>query len=147
MSKKKKKTELPRPELNLTAMMDLVLNLIMFFVLISNFSAASNPPLELPKPDKSLAKVNESPDKVVLNVVPADANSGIAQEVVFGIEHISPGDYAKLSAMLAEEVKKSPEVVVDLRADRSLHYTEVAQVMKAISAAGVKTINMAAIIE
>ena len=147
MAKKKKKTVLPRPELNLTAMMDLVLNLVLFFVLISNFSSVSNPPMSLPKPDKSKAQNSEAPNKVVLNIVPTDATSGMAQEVVFGVEHIPPGQYSKLSQLLADEAKKSPDVVVDLRADRSLHYSEVAPVMKAISAAGIQTINMVAIKE
>jgi biopolymer transport protein ExbD len=141
---KKKKVELPRPELNLTAMMDLVLNLILFFVLISNFAAAQNPAMEVPKPDGSLARPSPIPNKVVVNIL-AEENSGAIKEVTLGPEHFAPGDYARLTQLLVEEAKKSAEVSVDLRADRSLHYSDVAPVMSAISATNViKTINVAA---
>jgi len=145
---KKKKVELPRPELNLTAMMDLVLNLILFFVLISNFSAAANPAMNVPIPEESLAKPSPQPNKVIVNVLATDETSGTLMEVVLGSERFPPGSYNKLTEMLIKEAAKSEEVSVDLRADKSLAYQDVAAVMRAISATNkIKTVNLAAAVK
>ena len=67
---RRKKTELPKPELNITSMMDLVLNLLTFFVLCSNFAMAELPFLEPPAPTKSKARPSDTPNKVTVNIIP-----------------------------------------------------------------------------
>lgn len=141
---RKNKVEMPRPELNITAMMDLVLNLLMFFVLVSNFSEASLPPLKVPTPDTSLAKPGNAPNKVVLNVLAGKSNSGEALAVKFGTTELPPGDYTSLTLMLQKEYKISKDVQIDLRADQTLRYDQVQPVMNAITSAGISKINIVA---
>ena len=54
-------------QVNMTSMVDIVFLLIIFFVLVSQFISADNILVELPDPERSLAKAVELPERVVLN--------------------------------------------------------------------------------
>ncbi len=140
----RKKTQLPRPELNITSMMDLVLNLLTFFVLVSNFAAAELPGLTPPDPDDSRARVSEAANKFTINVIPDPRDTGRAQWVQVGVEKLDPRDTIALVDKLRREVKISPNVEVNLRADRALRYQEVQPVMAAITQAGITRVNVVA---
>jgi biopolymer transport protein ExbD len=148
---RRKKLELPKPELNITSMMDLVLNLLTFFVLVSNFSAAELPPeIEPPNPLESRALAAASTDKITLNIIPRADGSGAAKEIKLGsYEPIPmPADYSKLSQQLQAEIAKSKdnksELHVDLRAHKDLNYEEISPVMNVLKSAGISQINVVA---
>jgi biopolymer transport protein ExbD len=145
---RRKKTELPKTELNITSMMDLVLNLLTFFVLCSNLAMAELPPMEPPQPNKSKARPTEAVNKFTINILPNKSSPGDALSIKFGSSIELPRDAAgELTALIAAEKAKSPDVGVDLRADRSLRYDQVAPVMAAIKASGVTRINVVAQID
>jgi biopolymer transport protein ExbD len=153
MSRKLGKASLPRPELNITAMMDLVLNLIAFFVLISNFATNALPTeIEPPHPERSLAKPVLGANRVTVNIVPAvdghdkSTKNGLAMEVVVGDNKCGPADHAEIKRLLTKETKNDPTVQVDLRADKGLFYNQVQPVMEAIAAAGVTKVNIVALV-
>jgi biopolymer transport protein ExbD len=50
---KLKKPEKSEMDLNMTSMLDIVFQLIIFFILVTNFAAADLPPLEPPDPIES----------------------------------------------------------------------------------------------
>lgn len=145
---RRKKSELPKAELNITSMMDLVLNLLMFFVLVSNFAMAELPSMQPPKPNKSLARNIETSDKIVLNVIPEMIDrkpTGNASRIKFGAnQEIIPSETGKLVEFLATEKNKSANVTIDLRADRALRYDQIQPVMAAITSAGISKINVVA---
>jgi biopolymer transport protein ExbD len=148
---RRKKIELPKPELNITSMMDLVLNLLMFFVLVSNFSAAELPPeIQPPQPLESQALSAAAADKITLNIIPRTDGSGAAKEIKLGsYEPIPlPSDYNKLREQLATEIQKSKdhksELSVDLRVDRNLNYDQVSPVMNVLKLSGISQINVVA---
>ncbi|MCX5659346.1 MAG: biopolymer transporter ExbD [Planctomycetota bacterium] len=142
---KRKKADLPRTELNITSMMDLVLNLLMFFVLTSNFALAELPKVEIPELGAgSQARANEKPDKIVVSVV-AEGDSGNAVQIKVGSSNeVAPGDYGRLTQLLLVEKTRSKDVAIDLRADKRLHYESVAPIMKAITEAGISHVNIVA---
>jgi biopolymer transport protein ExbD len=140
----RKKTELPKTELNITSMMDLVLNLLTFFVLVSNFAAAELPGLEPPDPADSRARASEAPNKFTINVIPDPREPSKAQWVQVGVEKLDPHDTIALVDKLRREVKISANVEVDLRADKALRYQEVQPVMAAITQAGITRVNVVA---
>lgn len=144
---RRKKADLPKTELNITSMMDLVLNLLAFFVLTSNFALAELPKVEIPAPTgASQARANEKPDKVVVSVVSEESNPGNAVMVKVGSSNELPaGDTSgRLGQLLAAEKAKSKDVAIDLRADKRLRYDQVAPVMKAITDAGISHVNIVA---
>src|SRR5687768_6884944 len=136
---RRKKMELPKTELNITSMMDLVLNLLMFFVLLSNFAMAELPMMNPPAPLESRAQPSEATDKVAINILPVLENgvaTGRAAAYKFGVDELATTDTDGLIQRLAFERAKSEknksELTIDLRADEGLTYEAVQPVMAAI---------------
>ena len=71
---------------------------------------------------------------------------GFAGEIRFGQESLGRGPtaYERLIDLLEIEKERSEDVQIDLRADKTLRYDEVQPVMKAITGAKIKTINLVA---
>jgi biopolymer transport protein ExbD len=131
-------------QLNLTSMLDVILQLIIFFLLVTNFAAQTLPPLEPPNLTESAAQTPFQPERVTVNLLPDAARSGLADEVRVNMRAIPPGDLSALTALLEAEKEKNPEVEIDLRADRSIHYRHVQPIMNAVTAAGISRINLVA---
>ncbi len=140
---RRKKAQLVKPELNITSMMDLVLNLLTFFVLTSNFAMAELPSLQIPNPSHSTARANQQPNKVVVSIL-ADGDNGAAGFIKMGIYDLQPSDLGRLATLLEIEKKKSPDVTVDLRADKRLRYDQVAPVLAVIASFGIRHVNVVA---
>jgi len=134
-------------QLNLTSMMDVVFQLIIFFLLVNNMSSAELPKLEPPEPTQSKAYMLPDRKSVTINVIPQQEGATVAKSVRVGVRDILPGNYGELTELLKVEVAKNPHIEVDLRSDRSIHYTYVQPVMNAITAAGIGKINLVAHIE
>jgi biopolymer transport protein ExbD len=141
---------LPKTELNITSMMDLVLNLLMFFVLVSNFALAELPALSPPDPTQSKARPGEAPNKITVNILP-DGESGKARLVKVGTTEIVPAPgpggglvIPELAKLLEHEKSIDDKVQIDLRADRSLTYDQVQPVMAEITNAGISRVNVVA---
>ncbi len=147
---KKEKREV---RINLTSLMDVTFQLIVFFLLVTNFAAAELPPLEPPKPTVSQAQPPERErDVLIVNVVPVEAKSGEAREVRVGtLPPLLPGEYGQLTDMLREEKKVAEAaggtLIIDLRADKSIEYAEIQPVMAAITQAEIANINLRATLD
>lgn len=135
-----------KPDINLTPMLDLVFQLIVFFLLVTNFSSAQLPPMEPPEPEDSQAYVSPDREKLIVNVLPEGA-SGRARSVRVGITQIEAGDYGELTRLLEDELARSEQMEVDLRADARIEYGNVRPVMSAITAAGISRINLVAFVD
>jgi len=134
-------------QVNMTSMVDIVFLLIIFFVLVSQFISADNILVELPEPDKSLAKAVELPDRVVLNC----RNAGRTPEGIARVQYllgpISIETTDELEQRLRAVKEARPEVQVLLRADRNVTYYGVRAAMKAVAKAGIEIMNIAAEVE
>ena len=116
-----------KPELNITSMLDVVLNLIMFFILITNFSSANLPgEVRAPQPEDSVAKDNPDMSKLLINVLPlttgkADqdtrdaTDSGEAGGIIFGGKHYAMSDLGTITELLKKEVSINPNIAISLR--------------------------------
>jgi len=125
-------------------MMDVVFQLIIFFLLVNNMTSAELPKLDAPEPLESKAYMLPDRKSVTVNVIPQDEGASTARSVRVGIKDILPGNYAELTQILRAEVEKNPNIEVDLRADKAIHYLHVQPVMNAITAAGIGRINLIA---
>lgn len=66
-------------QLNMTSMLDIVFQLIIFFILVTNFAAADLPPMEPPQPENSQAQKLEGITTRIVNIVPALSRTGLDQ--------------------------------------------------------------------
>ena len=121
---RRKKTELPKAELNITSMMDLVLNLLMFFVLTSNFAMAELPSLEPPTFANSKARAVDRSNQVTVSLVAdkvGEKPTGRAAKVKVGTFEMLPTEMGALSDHLAKEKAKDAEVTIEGRVSEMIH--------------------------
>ncbi len=156
----KTKRREPSPiQLNMTSMMDIVFQLIIFFILVTNFTTAELPELVPPAPEEPQAEITGKRKRIVVNIVPprkqSDTSkfdeSGDVGELRVGISRIKTNEYEKLTALIEKEKKfaddEGKKLEVDLRSDFRIHYVNVQPVMKAIVQAGVSKINVITLME
>lgn len=150
-SKKPNKSKI---ELNVTSLLDVVFQLIIFFLLVTNFSSAELPEMVVPQPVEPQSRELRDEKRVVVNVI-ADmehlkskkerANPDLvlsAKAVRVGNDNILPHEYNRLTELLEAEKEKNPDIYINLRADARIKYQEVGPVIKAITMAKVVRVNM-----
>ncbi len=152
------------PEMNMTPLIDVTFQLIIFFMLVSNIMTQEA--MEMVIPDLTEPRTREltEADRVVVNVgpnpelitpeqrdgklyfdrdtIPVIARVGAGgRDFVVGVDSLSD-----LRIDLEEARAKNPEVHVVLRADAGLAYEDIQPVMDAISAANIKTADVTALL-
>jgi len=151
---------------NMTPMIDVTFQLIIFFILAGQAASEDLARLKLPKPTESQATNNpalmQAPNRVVVNVLSKagveDENAdpvfaGQAKEWRVAGQRIEAGDRDRLRDLLEGRYKqwkatmKSDEFFVEIRADHRVNYGEVEPAMLAASAAGIPKMNITAILE
>ena len=122
---------LEQPGLNMTPMLDVVFNLLIFFLLSSTYLAEESQ-LELRVPQvASAAPISDRPTPLTVNIL-ADGRLRIGDRSY---------DVQGLRRRLEEVLGQYPERAVALRGDREVPYGRVAEVVSACRQAGVKRIN------
>ena len=119
----------------MTPMIDIVFNLLVFFMLVSEFAKAQTADLELPGP----ADPPEPPSatgRLVINVT--EDGSGGALAVICDGRRYDPRRFVDL---LEDQDPRDPTVQVELRADRKLRWEVVAQMMVDCARAGIRKID------
>lgn len=143
----RKQKEKPQMDLNLTSMMDVSFQLIIFFILITNFAAADLPKLDPPDPRHSVAREMPDIQRVQINIVPISegSQSGQASHLVIYGKKYPRNAYHEVTALLAEKKQENPDIEVYIRADNALYYDQVQPIMQAVTKAGISRINLVAI--
>ncbi|MFG0274737.1 MAG: ExbD/TolR family protein [Phycisphaerales bacterium] len=129
---------------NLTPMVDVVFLLIIFFVLVAQITSAERIDLELPRVADPRAERPGAERRIVVNIVPEDAEPGVWARV--GTIELPPGERgeARLAEILLEARRSDPELRVVVRAGREEQYQRVFPVMEACRTAGVPRARLAA---
>jgi len=145
------------PEMNMTPLIDVVFQLIIFFMLVNNIIAEQM--VEMVVPDLENARTHEltEGDHIMVSIAPAEFTSddrkddplafdGDAQYVQVGKRQFSLDDLEGITNELRDwKATRRSEVEVLLRADAALFYNAVAPVMAAITAADIQTVNLVAL--
>lgn len=148
-------------ELNMTSMLDVVFLLIIFFILVTNFSAADLPELDPPDPEPSKAREVENEVTRIVNLVPLTTTNDqgnqemlgrAKQAVAYGEElPLNSDGFTRLTNLLKRERERREEneetMIVDLRVHRSIPYREVQPLMQAIARAQIRRVNLVALVE
>ena len=121
----------PMSDINMTPLIDVMLVLVVIFIITAPLLASSIK-LELPKTDA--AKPNEAP-KFVLLVVDKSGQAFLNEK---------PLTTAELATQLAQTAAQNPDTELQLRADESVPYGRVVEVMGIAQKAGLNRIGFVA---
>ena len=144
-------------ELNMTPLIDVTFQLIIFFMLVNNIVAQEAVQMIVPQlTDAKTRELGEVDNRMVVNIVPGPYESsdrlgenvlnidGRAVKVLIGNREFGPLDLQPMSDFLKEFKASYPDGLILLRADAGLHYESVQPVMSAVTAAGISKINLVA---
>ena len=151
--------------LNMTAMIDVTFQLIIFFILAGSFASLDAVPLDVPAVyDPAALGDSKLPYKAVVNLLPHAPDAVAADAALAGqaaawqvsTARIAPGEVGRLLEVLrsarqafqkrraAGDAPAEQEFQVELRADKSLDYGEVAPVLATIGQAGFARVHYVA---
>lgn len=145
-------------EMNMTPLIDVTFQLIIFFMLVNNIISTENVEMVIPDLEQPKTRALGEIEKVTVNVAPMpyvrqDRMSGNplnfpgeAAYVQIGMDQYPPNELDTLVAQLKDVKARNPKVEVLLRADAALNYQAMQPIMDAINAAGIATVNLVAVI-
>ena len=136
----RRKAEEAPPTLNMTPMIDVVFNLVIFFLIVTDLTSKDLELLTLPLADKAKDdKAGEEDERVIVNLVENKDAPGTYHAIV----RKTPMTHDKLKAYLrlragsareevavAEGVGKPSKIFVLIRADRSTPWQQVQWIMQ-----------------
>ena len=142
------------PEMNMTPMIDIVFQLIVFFMLVNNIISDENAVMIVPELENPITHELGRENRITVNLVPQsydlgrqinDLNiPGEAKEVMVGLEVYSLEDMQGVTESLKEAKAQNEDIEVLLRADSGLYYDEVQPVMQAITSAKIVKVHLVA---
>ena len=121
----------PMSDINMTPLIDVMLVLLVIFMITAPLMTSSLK-LDLPKTDA--AQPSDTPQFVSVAIDPAG-------KFYFGDEAL---DAAAFAARLDDAAKKNPQTEVQLRADKTVPYGRVAELIGAVQKAGLNRIGFVA---
>ena len=152
-----------KASMNMTPLIDVTFQLILFFMLVSNIIAEESIKLKVPQLDEPQTRELGDVNRIIISVASGETYSGQdrdANPLTFDprARIISLGvalrwDLAQvglaqamdeLSGVLKKAKQEDKDVQVLLRADAALHYSEVEPIMAVITGANITTVNMVA---
>ena len=130
--------------LNLTPMIDIVFQLLVFFMVASHLTAVEREPVRLPKPTESQAKEKQLNRRLIINLFADPAGGGRIHRIKVNAELVPD-----LPALVDTLLRVGPKLqaaggTVLLRADRDLPFEQIEKVLQAIANAGVTSVHIAA---
>jgi biopolymer transport protein ExbD len=158
---------------NLTPMIDCTFQLIIFFILTTQFASAALAPLLPPKPEESVAsepgrQPGEATNKLIVNVVsqvPPDAKTEQPRRARVGKHYyiaghgpegkgiIQIGDTGTLKRIFEQELGiamkggvKEEDFQIEVRADKRVQYSYVQPVINAAAQAGIGNMKITALV-
>src|SRR4051812_36001980 len=121
----------PMSDINMTPLIDVMLVLLVIFMITAPLMTSSLK-LDLPKTDA--AQPADTPSYVSVAIDP-QGKLYVGDEVV---------DAATFAARMADSAKKNPQTEVQLRADKTVPYGQVAELIGVVQKAGLSRIGFVA---
>lgn len=123
-------------QLNLTPLIDLIMNLLIFFMLVSQMSVVERTPVDLPILSQGKATVIKPDDKVAITMKHVDGGD----LPIYQVGSVEVGGVAEIAKRLEQVKAASPSVELVLRADKRIPYRFVKEVMQTAGKAGIKVV-------
>lgn len=125
-------------------MIDVIFLLLLFFVMVTSFEASARSPVEIPHPEKSRARQDESSNRIVINCEYVAPVSPGAAKVIYRMDAYPPEALPAIAERLIAARAENRNVVLLIRADRRLVSACVRSVIRAAADAGIETVNVSA---
>jgi biopolymer transport protein ExbD len=131
--------------LNVTPMIDVLFQFIIFFTLVSTYASAENIRMELPMPEKSQARNVKVVDRVVINCSRGGpASEGGEAGVLYSVGP-NPAESLEIIARRVEAAHQAnPKLKVIIRADKRLRYEQVRAVMEMVANEQIEDMSLVA---
>lgn len=129
---------------NATPLVDVIFLLTIFFMLVTRFSSAEQTPMQLPKPDQSVAELIKMTDRVIINCTLTDPAIGPGGGVRFALGANPRETLGAISDRLANVKALRPGIKVIIRADRRLPYADVRALMAILARHDIELLNVVA---
>ncbi len=155
MAKRKKTTNYVAKS-DLTPMIDVTFQLIIFFLLVNNIVSEESVSMLVPKLfDPKVVELGDV-RRLVISIIPSDDPptrktaadalmvNGEPTKVKLGFREYDISNLDDLIAELKESKERNEDIQVLLRADAATYYDRVQPVLAAITTAGIKTVNLVA---
>lgn len=128
-------------QLNIIPLIDVVFQLLVFFMVVSQVVSVEQEEMRLPSPADSQAREKHHADRLIVNLL-ANTSGRIDRITVNG--QVIADLPALVDLLLRQKstfvLGKTPVI---LRADKSLHFDQIEPVLKAMSNAGVADVEIA----
>lgn len=121
------------PQINLTPMLDIVFNLIIFFMVGTRFSELEERSVDV--------KVPEVKSAAQLSAIPKTRTINVHRDGKVTLDH-KPLTLPQLTAELAESRRQRPDMSVVIRGDAEGRFQNVASVLTACRQAGVSDMGI-----
>ncbi|HEX7439047.1 MAG TPA: biopolymer transporter ExbD [Caldimonas sp.] len=118
----------PMSDINMTPLIDVMLVLLVIFMITAPLMTSS---LKLDLPKTEAGQPNDAPQFISVALDP-QGRFYVGDEIV---------DAATFSARMAEAAHKNPQTEVQLRADRTVPYGRVAELIGIVQAAGLSRVG------
>ncbi len=142
------------PEMNMTPMIDVVFQLIVFFMLVNNIISEEAVMMIVPELENPKTRELGDDTRITVNVAPQSYDSsrglsdltipGEAAYVKVGLDRYELDEMERVTEALKEARARNENLEVLLRADAGLFYDEVQPVMQAITSAQIVKVNLVA---
>lgn len=129
---------------NLTPMIDVVFQLIVFFMLVARFSEQQALDLILPRVGDERPRLMEAETRAIVNIVPRERVRALGGAYRLGLLAFpeTPEGVRALAAALAERRSRQPAVEVFVRASRTEPYSRVHPVVQAVTLSGIRRVHL-----
>jgi biopolymer transport protein ExbD len=130
-----RRTEDEPPQLNMTPMIDVVFNLVIFFLIVTDLTQKELENLTLPLAERAKQdQGTEEDERVIINIVENESQPGTYQSIIkkTPYTHEQLKAYLQLRADSARETEppQGSKIFVLIRADRSTPWQEVQWIMQ-----------------
>lgn len=134
----------PPQQANLTPMIDVVFQLIIFFLLVAQFSRQQTIDLSLPSVANRQSEQIKGESRAIINVAPAKEVLSLGGDYRLGSLAFAgtPQGIEDMAGVLRSMKQRMPELKVYIRADRTESYARVHPAMQAVTLAGVADMQL-----
>ena len=147
------------PQMNMTPMIDVTFQLIIFFMLVNNIVAEESVTLMVPKLWEPKTKELGDIKRITINIRPMDADRDRTKmddpldipgepapvgPIKVGLLEFGYDQLEDVTAELKQAREQNENVEILLRVDGGMKFEHVQPVMAAITAAKIKTVNLVA---
>ncbi len=135
----------PSVSIMILPMIDVVFLLLLFFVMVTSFETTAKIRVDVPRPEDSQARFEESTSQVVINCELAKPAATAPPQALYRVGADPPENLSAISRRLALLKAANPGLTVVVRADRRLPFAQVRDLIEVMAENGVEAVRLSAL--